>query len=205
MNAEQRMAGDYKIFLSLHVGDKEIVVGEDTKGVNGRYMCGFCATNDLFSLYNNISVSDDYLEIVALYGNRIAEQAEKARAEAEATRMSRIDEAPITAQGCTPIACSDNIEGKVIVIKSEILRREYQMATHQIKLCEGGFGAHGNSRGNACFCVDLLSGTRSRFERSDVLGTLDENDLPDWAKQGLEKIRSEAIKEKQIRTKEEAR
>ena len=34
MNAEQRMAGDYKIFLSLHVDDKEIVVGEDPKGVN---------------------------------------------------------------------------------------------------------------------------------------------------------------------------
>lgn len=168
-------------------------------------MCGFCATNDLFSLYNEIAVSDDYLEIVELYGNLIAEQAEKARAEAEATRMSHIDEAPITAQSCTPITYSENIEGKVIVIKPEILRREYQMATHQIKLCEGGFGAHGNSRGNACFCVDLFSGNRSRYERSDVLGTLDENVLPNWAKQGLEKVRSEAAKQKQFQTKEEAR
>jgi len=205
MDTPQRMAGDYKIFLSLHVGDKEIVVGEDTKGVNGRYMCGFCTTNDLFSLYNEITVSDDYLEIVGLYGSRIAEQAEKARAEAEHARMSHIDEAPITAEGCSPITYSDDIEGKVIVIKPEVLRREYRMATHQIKLCEGGFGAHGTSRGNACYCVDLLSGTRSRFERSDVLGTLDENDLPDWAKQGLEKIRADDVLQKQSRTKEEAR
>ena len=205
MNTEQRMAGDFKIIMSLHVGDKEIVAGENTNSDGGRYMCGFCTTNDLFALYTDVLASDDYLEIVQLYGTRIAEQAEKAKAAVEELRVSRVDDAPITAQGCTPIACSDNIEGKVIVIKSEILRREYQMATHQIKLCEGGFGAHGNSRGNACFCVDLSSGNRSRYERSDVLGTLDENDLPDWAKQRLEKIRSEAINEKQIRTKEEAR
>lgn len=205
MENGQRMAGDFKIFMSLQVGGKEIVVGENTKSKGGRYMCGFCTTNDLFSLYTDVLVSDDYLEIVQLYGNRVAEQAVKAKTAENALRVSHVDEAPITAEGCNHITYADSIEGKVIVIKPEVLRREHRVATHQIKLCEGGFGAHGNSRGNACFCVDLFSGNRSRYERSDVLGTLDENVLPNWAKQGLEKIRSEAIKEKQIRTKEEAR
>ncbi len=125
MNAKQRMAGDYKIFLSLHVGDKEIVVGENTKDESGRYMCGFCTTNDFFALYSEITVSDDYFEIVELYGSRIAEQAEKARTAAEECCVPHIDEALITTAGCNPITYADSIEGKVIVIKPEILRREY--------------------------------------------------------------------------------
>jgi hypothetical protein len=203
MDTGQRMAGAYKVFLALHVGDKEIVVGENTESQGEKYMCGFCETNDLFALYSELAVSDDYLEIVGLYGSRIAEQAEKARAAAEAARAPQIDEAPITAEGCDPITYAENIEGKIVVIKPDVLRREYRFATHQIKLCEGGFGAHGNSRGNACYCVDLFSGQRSRFERYDILGTLDESRLPEWAKQGLDRIRTEAAKEKPPRSKEE--
>jgi hypothetical protein len=203
MDTGQRMAGAYKVFLALHVGDKEIVVGENTESQGEKYMCGFCETNDLFALYSELAVSDDYLEIVGLYGSRIAEQAEKARAAAEAARAPLFDEAPITAEGCDPITYAENIEGKIVVIKPDVLRREYRFATHQIKLCEGGFGAHGNSRGNACYCVDLFSGQRSRFERYDILGTLDESRLPEWAKQGLDRIRTEAAKEKPPRSKEE--
>jgi hypothetical protein len=203
MDIGQRMAGAYRIFLALHVGDKEIVVGENTEDQGEQYMCGFCETTEAFALYSDVVVSDDYLQIIELYGSRITEQAEKARAVAEAALEPQIDEAPITAKDCNPITYADDIEGKIIVIKPDILRREYRFATHQIKLCEGGSGAHGNSRGNACFCVDLFSGRRSRFDRSDVLGTLDESKLPEWAKQGLEKIRTEAAVQKQPRVKEE--
>jgi hypothetical protein len=199
----QRMAGDYKIILALYVGDKEIVVGENTKEHGKRYMCGFCETDDAFALYNGVAVSDDYLEMVELYGSRITEQANKALEAAKAVRTPYIDEAPITAEGCAPITYTDDIEGKIVVIKPDVLRREYRFATHQIKLCEGGFGAHGNSRGNACYCVDLFNGNRSRFERSDVLGTLDESKLPEWAKRGLKKIRTEAEIQKRPRVKEE--
>lgn len=199
----QRMAGDYKIILALYVGDREIVVGENTKEHGERYMCGYCTTNDAFALYSEVAVSDVYLEMVELYGSRIVEQAKKVLEAAKAVRTPYIDEAPITAEGCNPITYTDDIEGKIVVIKPDVLRREYRFATHQIKLCEGGFGAHGNSRGNACYCVDLFSGNRSRFERSDVLGTLDESKLPEWAKRGLEKIRVEAAIQKRPRVKEE--
>ena len=59
------------------------------------------------------------------------------------------------------------------------------MATRQIKLCVGGFGASPHSRGSACYCVDLYSGKESRFERWDILGTLEPEELPKWAELGL--------------------
>ena len=80
--------------------------------------------------------------------------------------------------------------------QTEILRREYQTATHQLKLCIGGFGASPHSRGSACFCIDLYSGKEARYERMDVLGTLEADQLPRWAKHGLQTIRQEREQKK---------
>ena len=41
------------------------------------------------------------------------------------------------------------------------------------------------------FCVDLHSGDSSRFERRDILGTLEPEQLPQWAKLGLEQYQRE--------------
>ena len=170
---EKRMAGDYEIIHAIQVGDREIVLGENLMDVNGqKYMCAFCTANELFAQYDDLNVSDDYMEILKYYGERVVKQAEKTRAELSKPRIQGIDNTPITTGMCDPISYMDNIEGKVIVIKPEVLKREYRSATHQLKLCTGGFGSHPNSRGSACFCTDLYSGKSSRFERMDVLGTM---------------------------------
>ena len=42
-NGEKRMAGDYVITHALHIGDREIVLGENPAGANDeRYMCAVC-------------------------------------------------------------------------------------------------------------------------------------------------------------------
>ena len=86
--------------------------------------------------------------------------------------------------------------GKIVVIKPEVLRREYRRATRQLKLCMGGFGASPHSRGSACYCVDLYTGKESRYERMDVLGTIQPEDLPGWAKHGLTTIQQDRPKRK---------
>jgi len=187
---EKRMAGDYEIIHAIQVGDREIVLGENLMDVNGqKYMCAFCTANELFARYDDHYVNDDYTKILEYYGERVAKQAEKTHAELSKPRIQGIDDTPITAGMCDPINYMDNIEGKVIVIKPEVLKREYRSATHQFKLCTGGFGSHSNSRGSACFCTDIYSGKSSRFERMDVLGTMESENLPEWARFGLEKIR----------------
>ena len=89
------------------------------------------------------------------------------------------------AEGCIPISYEDDLHGKIVVRKPEGLRREYRRATRQLKLCMGGFGASPHSRGSACYCVDLYTGKESRYERMDVLGTIQPEDLPGWAKHCL--------------------
>ena len=186
-NGEKRMAGDYEIIHALHIGDREIVLGENPSGVGDeRYMCAFCQTSGLLAGYTEMMVSGNYTELVKLFGERVAEQAEKTYIELNGPKLQGIPNAPITADGCEAIRHEDDLRGKVVVIKPEVLRQEYRRATCQLQLCTGGFGASPNSRGSACLCTELYSGHNSRFERRDVLGTIKPEDLPQWAKHYLE-------------------
>ena len=204
MENEKRMAGEYEIIHAVQIGDREIVVGENPADTNGRkYMTAFCESNDLFARYDEVLVSDDYPEIMKYFGERIAKQAEKTRAEMFTPKFQGIDVSPIMGEGCTPITGKEDLNGKVIVIRPEVLRREYRRATNQVKLCTGGFGASPNSRGSACFCKDVYSGKESRYERRDVLGVLTPEQRPEWVKYGLESIKqAEGQKEKTNKERE---
>ena len=195
MEEEKRMAGDYEIIHSVYIGDCEIVVGEDLSNTEGnKFVCAYCRPALIYAVYDEVMGSDDYAEIIQLFGERVAEQAAKTREMFNDLRLEGQDVSPLTIKDCTPISGDDDLHDKVIVIKPEKLRREYQRANYQLKLCTGGFGASPNSRGNACFCVDLFSGKSSRFERYEVMGTMKEEQLPKWAKDGLEAYRKKEQK-----------
>lgn len=179
---EKRMAGDYEIIHAFHIGDREIVLGESLNCNPGeRYMCAYCQQDEITASYSDVMISDDYCEIAKLYGERLSEQAKKTRMEQFKPKFQGIDTTPLTYKDCTPISADSNLNGEIVVIRPGVLRREYQNATNQLKLCTGGFGAYPHSRGSACFCVDLYSGEQSRFERQDILGTMDRSKLPEWA------------------------
>ena len=202
-NREKRMAGDYVIIHAFHIGDREIVLGENpaSKG-NDRYMCAFCQNNGLMAGYTEMMVSKDYPELARLFGERVAEQAEKTRIDLNGPKIQGIPNEPITADGCEVIGYQHDLRGKIVVIKPEVLRPEYRRATSQLYLCDGGFGASPNSRGTACFCTQLYSGKSSYFERSDILGVIAPENLPKWAKHYLECIRQERQAEKRARDRE---
>ena len=179
---EIRMLGDYEIIHSLYIGDREIVVGDNPNAPKDeRYICMNLQHLDVFLKPEVAVVSDDFTEIIQEYGNRLAAQAEKTRPLVMKPKIQGIDTRVLTEKDFRRIDSSDNIHGKIIVIKPTSLRREYQMCTNQIMLCTGGFGASPNSRGNACYCIDLYTGEKCRQERPNVMGTLDRSQLPQWA------------------------
>ena len=189
-DTEKRMAGDYVIIHAFHIGDREIVLGENPAGERDeRYMCAFYDNNGLIAGYTEAMVSDDYPELARLFGERVAEQAEKTRIAMNGPKLQGIPNAPITAEGCEVINHQHDLQGKIIVIRPEVLRPEYRRATSQLQLCTGGFGASPDSRGRACYCTQLYSGKTSRFDRSDVLGIIAPENLPKWAKHYLEIVR----------------
>lgn len=184
---EKRMVGDYTVLNSMYIGHREIILGENPKAASGeRYVCCYAERVLFYEQYLEAQVSDDFAEIVKLYGERVTQAADEIMKETEkvTSEIGMNDE--ITAKDCKPISSDDAIEDKVIVIRGNVLRPEFRHAYHQLMLCTGGFGAQKNARGRTCYCISLYSGKQTSFYRSDVLGVMDKRALPEWAKIGLQ-------------------
>lgn len=198
MEKEKRMIGEYEVLCSVNVGGRETVLASNEKNTDGaKYMCGFVERNDLFELCNDCMVSDDYIEIVHLFGSRVHSEAERFQKE---LKQLDIPITVITQDDCIPDHYSHDINGKIIAIDPKALKPEYQRADRQLYLVTGGFGASANSRGSAVFCKNIHTGQTTRFERMDVMGEIKPECMPDWAKekvQEMEQNRAKKHKEKE--------
>ena len=189
MKEEKRMVGSYEVIACQRIGGEEIIVGEDKNAApSERYLCCYVEQNDIFERYSSALASDGYAEIFEIYGQRIASAAKEV--------IERIDkekefigdgELIFTADKCDPITEEVNLNGKIVVIDRDVFSPEYQLATHQLMLCTGGFGAQPNARGRSCFCTSLYDGHDTKFYRQDIIGTIAAEDLPEWAKSGYDK------------------
>ena len=186
----KRMAGPYEITHAIHIGDREIVLGEnpaDTEVVP--YMCAYCEANDIIASYYDSVGGEDYAEIVGIFGERIKEQAERTQEKLRQERLDGEQSILVTEKDCTLITSEDDLNNQVVVIRADVLRPEYRSARYQLRLCTGGFGASPHSRGSACYCKDLVTGKNSRFERRDILGVMEPDELPQWVYDGLDGLR----------------
>ena len=187
--AEKRMAGNYEVTTAFEIGTKEIIIGEDkTAASDERFVVANYENNGIFERYVDALVGGDYAVIVKIFAERVKNEAEKVMDEKS---KITVDMTPITKDGCQVLEADDRIKNKVVVIRADVFKPEYQIATKQLQLCTGGFGAEPNSRGSACFCTNLYSGKEARYERSDILGVIEKDDLPDWAKERLDVVQKE--------------
>ena len=194
---EKRMAGNYEVTTAFEIGTKEIIIGEDkTAAPDERFVVANYENNGIFERYVDALVGGDYAEIVKIFAERVKNEAEKVID--EKSKIS-VDMTPITKDGCQVLKSDDSIKNKIVVIRADVFKPEYQIATKQLQLCTGGFGAEPNSRGSACFCTNIYSGKESRFERSDVLGIIEKDDLPDWAKERLEDVQRDIVRRRKER------
>lgn len=195
--AEKRMAGNYEVTTTFEIGTKEIIIGEDkTAASDERFVVANYENNGIFERYVDALVSDDFAEIARIFAERVKKEAEQVIDEKS---QIKVDMKPITADGCQVVKTDDYLKNKVVVIRADVFKLEYQIATKQLQLCTGGFGAEPNSRGSACFCTNLYSGKEARYERSDVLGVIEKDDLPDWAKERLDEVQKEVARRRKER------
>ena len=179
----------------ITVGDRAIVLGKIQGGeYAGKYMSSFRHHENAWFKYTDVTISEDYFEALSAFAQHVQEQTDKMHIEITAPFFDGINLEPIDKFGCKVLSEDDMLVGKVVVIRADVLRPEYQHSTYQLRLCVGGFGAHPRSRGSACFCKNLLTGEEGRFERDEILGTIERDSLPMWAKQKLDAIQQQEKK-----------
>lgn len=185
---EKRMAGEYEVIQSIEIGPREIIVCEN-KEKSPRYVCSFVEYFGVLELYPDEKVSDDYIEIMKDFVGRISHEIE------ELEKNKPKETSIITAEQCEPLSDFDSLVGKVVVVRADTLKREYQSDRNQLYLASGGNGARAGAIGNAVFAYNLDDKKQVRLERYDLLGVVKENELPEWAKSSFAELQK-SIKER---------
>ena len=191
MDEEKRVIGGYEITHSIRIGEKEIVLAENKDAPpeeHRQYVCGNYKTNYIVESIEDTVFSDCYQEVALEYGQRIKAEAERVIHEIDRRKKEGISVDAITAEQCVPDSYLDCIEGKVVVLKPDILRPEFRRADNQLVLVQGGFGAQSNARGSSIVCVELYTGESMKYRRNDVMGTIKPEYMPEWAKTRLQEI-----------------
>lgn len=184
-----RKIGNYIVLQTMNIGHKEIVLCENEMAEpEERYLCCYVEKNAIFERYQDAVVGDDFAELVEEYGTRIVEAAKEIIQETAKVNNEIGSNGEITVEKCKPLSCDDTLVNKVVVIRGDVLRPEFRNASHQLMLCTGGFGAEPHSRGRTCFCTNLYDDKQASYYRSDILGTIEKEILPSWAKIGLERV-----------------
>ncbi|MEG3006729.1 MAG: DUF3849 domain-containing protein, partial [Oscillospiraceae bacterium] len=80
--------------------------------------------------------------------------------------------------------------GKVMVLNPKCLKDEYKSPKDQLVLCEHGFGCSPTASGRKVYGRFLSDGERCQYDRSDFIGELKEECMPDWAKEKLMEMQS---------------
>ena len=192
MMDKKRMIENFEIIHSIQIGVRELVVGVNPEL---EFMCCFCTQDDIAEYYSEAMSSNDYLEIMELYADRLKGQIAAVQAQRKTLHI------PLDMLGrehCFPLLDGDDIANKVVAINPASLRYEYQRADCQLILVTGESGARSNPRGTAVYGVNVFTGRRSgRWRHSDILGEVRPECLPQWAKDHLRTIERELVLKKE--------
>ena len=77
---------------------------------------------------------------------------------------------------------------KVVVINPYIFKDEYKTPEDQLFLAESGCGCCPDSRGGKVFGQFLKDGEKTHYQRSDIVGILKDENLPEWAREKLDEL-----------------
>ena len=91
---------------------------------------------------------------------------------------------------CVANSSELDYQGKVLVMKPEVLAEQYWKPDYQLWYAHDGFGCGPHAIGRSIRCTCLTDGEMTRWNRSDFIGAIQEEFLPDWAQEKLQELQS---------------
>ena len=189
---EKRTIDGYAVLHAIRIDGAEQIVAE--KDSYYRLYRGERVSTLGIEEYTTVFENRDYLKAMREFTRRINGALDNLGLD-RVYRGSPLVDYPLAAEDCVPGGMEADLRGKVVAVRAEVLSPEYRACSHQLMLATGGFGCSPNARGQSVFATNLYSGEENRWNRSDILGVVAENTLPDWAKGKLAKLRVPAPKE----------
>ena len=176
---DKRNIEGYEEKICLQIAGKFVIIAENPEAADPYLVVNIRRDNPLGleERYDG-AVTADYVEAMREFVTRVdgfVGQLETER------RESGLPFQTMTATDCIPDSYKGDYEGKLVIIKPEILAPEYRSAEHQLAICTGGFGANAEARGRAVFVKNLFNGKESGYDRTQIAGVANPSKLPNWA------------------------
>ena len=93
---------------------------------------------------------------------------------------------------CEPSSFEElDYEGKVLVLSPDTLKESYWNARAQLWYAHDGFGCSPKAIGRSVRCTCLGDGEMTRWNRTDFIGALKDEFLPEWAKEKLMELKGQ--------------
>lgn len=204
---EPRIIAGYVIVRSFRIGGKEVAMGINEKNENPYMVCTF-VHNPLVGvdLPEQAVASSDYLEMVQEFTDRIEAETLRLR-DIRAMRESRGVNLNLvlSAAECIPGSRSADYAGQVLVIDPQRLAPEYRDNSNQIVYATHGNGCNPNGHGTSVFVHNVYTNETERWSRASILGVIQPERMPEWAKERLQVIRQEIAVQREKRRSEPVR
>lgn len=91
---------------------------------------------------------------------------------------------------CSAGMYDGDVKGKVLVLSTDTLLEQFWSQENQLWLANGGFGCDPKARGRAIHATCLGDDETVFWNRNDFTGVLDEQYLPEWAREKLQTLRA---------------
>lgn len=91
---------------------------------------------------------------------------------------------------CIPGSRAQDYAGRVLVLSPDSLKESCWQPENQLWYAESGFGCSPTAFGRAVYATCLGDGENACWDRADFIGILDEQYLPQWAKEKLEELQA---------------
>mgnify|MGYP000525726682 CR=1 FL=1 len=86
-------------------------------------------------------------------------------------------------------------KGKVLVLSAEILKESCLIPQEQLWYAHEGGGCSPAAMGRSIRCTCLGDGEMARWDRSNFIGVLKEDLLPEWAREKLQELKSKELQQ----------
>ena len=93
------------------------------------------------------------------------------------------------AEHCEPNSGEQDFTGRVLILSPDTLRESYWQPENQLWLALSGFGCQPHARGRSVLCTCLGDGETTRWNRSEFVGIIRDECIPDWAAEKLGELR----------------
>jgi hypothetical protein len=197
LEAEQskRMVENYEVKHAIHVGDKEVLFMEDAKNEETPYVVAYCSRNNPLNVdeFTEGVGSDDYLEMMGEFAGRLATQIEAVQKERQ---EMNIPQTVFGTEQCVPDSRTADYTGQILIVRAEVLRREYRNSAHQLFFAEHGNGCNPEASGRGVFGFTVSTGKKGRYNRADIAGICRAECMPDWAQDRLTVVKAEIAAER---------